>query len=692
MLVPIEWLKEYVSIKVPVPALAERLTLAGLEVEAIHAGEDGPILDLYVTPNRGDCLSIVGVAREVAVLTGSELRLSAVTPPSLGSDAPTLRVDLDEPRLCPRYVARLIRGVTPGPSPEWMQRRLIAAGLRPISNLVDVTNYVMLELGHPLHVFDAQLLREGRIVVRRARPDEKILTIDGTEVDLTPETLVIADAERPVAIAGVMGGAETAVSEATRDVLLEAAAFDPVAIRRTAKLTGILTESSRRFERVVDPNGVERASARAAQLLAKLAGGMVSETVVDCYPHPVPPAAVRFRPDRCRALLGAEISDASQERYLVRLGLAVERLDASEWQVSVPTFRPDLSIEADLIEEVGRLHGYMHLPDTLPQGAAGPGRISELGRLASRARQQLMGDGLHEGASHTLLSGEWLEKTRLTRSPIWLSDTGVPITLRNPISEEFATLRPSLLPGLLQAALYNCRRGTEDVWLFESGWAHALGGEHGAPDDRFLVSGLMLGSRWSETWNPPADTVADFFACKGVLEQLAGVLGLPALTFERASIPAFHPGRAARALACGRPVAVLGELHPEVAAAIDLPRGVYLFELDGQACLELAIEEHRYRPPSRFPAVERALAVVASRGVPAAALEEALRECLGDWARRVRLFDAYSGKGIPEGYISLAYQLEIGAEDRTLTEAEADERLEAVRNVLRERFRATFRG
>src|SRR6266571_4063795 len=390
MLVPIRWFREYVAFDLDVPQLAERLTMAGLEVEEIHETEGDTVLDIYVTPNRGDCLSLVGVAREVAAITGGAWRGPKIELRADGPPEPDLSVTIEAPDLCPRYAARVIRGVKVGESPEWLQARLRAAGLRPISNVVDVTNFVTLELGQPLHAFDLATLREGRIVVRRARAGETITTIDGTEVALEPDMLVIADAERPVAIAGVMGGLETEVTSDTTNLLLESAHFSPASVRRTAKRIPLSTPASYRFERSVDPEGVVRAADRAAQLIAELSEGRVSRTLVDAYPRRIEPAVVGFRPARCDALLGCSMAREEMVEYLQRLGLAVERASEEWWKVTVPTFRADLTLEADLVEEIARLYGYQELPETLPEGAVGVGAISPLGRLAARLREQLL--------------------------------------------------------------------------------------------------------------------------------------------------------------------------------------------------------------------------------------------------------------------------------------------------------------
>lgn len=692
MLLPISWLREYVLIDLPVSALAERLTMAGLEVEEIREEGDESILDLKITPNRGDWLSVLGVAREVAAITGRPRRLPEIGLRATGPPSPGMTVTIEAPDLCSRYVARRIRGVRIGPSPAWAQERLRLAGLRPINNVVDATNYVMLEMGQPLHAFDYATLRQGRIVVRTARPGERIVTIDGTSVPLDPEMLVIADAERPVAIAGVMGGQETEVSDSTTDLLLESAHFNPVSIRRTSKRIPLSTGASYRFERHVDPEGVLRAADRAAALIVEWSGGEVSETVVDCRPVTARPVCVRLRPDRCRAMLGIEIGDDEMRRHLEALELEVEP-SPDGWQVTVPSFRPDLTLEADLVEEVGRLAGYERLSETLPEGPTQLGRFSPLGRLARRLREQLVAQGLFEAVCHTLVSRTFLERARLLRSPAWPSgETEGPVALRNPISDEFNALRPSLLPGLLQAAIHNLRRDQEHIFLFEIGWAHARP-DHPEGRDRLLVAGLMLGSRFSGVWNADlSQTAADFYTCKGVVEALAADLALADLRFTRAAHPAFHPGRAADVAANGRLIGTLGELHPEVAQALELPRGVQIFELDAQALLPFAARLPQYRPPSRFPAVRRDLAVVVRRDTEAEAIRAAIAAVDPVLVQEVRLFDVYSGRPLPEDRISLAFSLQLAAKDRTLTDAEADAVLALARSELARRFDAEFRG
>lgn len=692
MLIPVEWLKDFVEILEAPEAVADRLTLTGNEIEEFRTSEIGLVYELKLTPNRADMLSIAGAAREVAALYERPFQAPGGKVAGTGAPEAGVRVDVEAPDLCPRYVARIIRGVKIGPSPDWLRQRLEAVGLRSISNVVDVTNYVMFELGQPLHAFDLDLLEESRIVVRCARGGERITSIDGTELALQPEMLVIADGARPVAVAGVMGGRDTEVTDTTVNILLESAYFNPVSVRRTSKRTGLASPSSYRFERGVDPNAVRQAGDRAAQLIVELAGGTLSETVIDVYPQPIAPAHIPFRPERCRGLLGIDVSDAEAERFLTRLGMQVERESPERWQVTAPTYRPDLAIEEDVIEEVGRMYGYDRLPETLPTGSSGAGRRSAPENLVRASRELLLAQGLNEAVTSTLISRSYLGAARLETSPVWPGTPDArPVKLRNALSEEWDTLRPSLLPCLLLAAQYNLRHGNRDIYLFEAGYVHSRQGE-ALPENRQVVSGLLLGSRWSDTWNADKALAADFFTAKGTVEALTRGLGLEALTTEPAQHPAFHPGRTAWLSVGGERLGIVGELHPELAAALDLPRGVYLFELDAEVLLRGSAEVRRYEAPSRFPRALRDLAVVVSTTVPSGDIERILRECVGEFGRSVRLFDVYAGKSLPEDKVSLAYALELGAPDRTLTDAEVDARLDEARKRLQSELGAEFRG
>ncbi|HXG24942.1 MAG TPA: phenylalanine--tRNA ligase subunit beta, partial [Chthonomonadales bacterium] len=413
MRLPVEWIKEYVPVEADAEELAHRLTMAGLEVEEIEETEQGVVLNITVTPNRGDCLSVIGVARELAAIYGVAL---PVIPhygaeSTLGDAAQFTSVTIEAPDLCSRYAARIVRNLRVGPSLAWVQNRLIAAGMRPINNVVDVTNYVMLEMGQPLHAFDYDTLLDHRIVVRRARPGEKITTLDGTEHTLTEEMLMICDAERPVAVAGVMGGFETEMSLRTRTMLLESAHFHPVAVRRTARALNLHTEASYRFERIVDPGLVVAAADRACELIAELGIGEVVPGVVDVYPLPEPERTLGIRPARASAMLGFAVSGEQVVESLSRLGFhpSPQRHDVGSspkdyYMFRIPTWRPDIVREIDLIEEVGRVLGYEHIPEHLPVGVTTQGRDSAWGRFAKRVRDILVGAGLQEIVSHSLLA------------------------------------------------------------------------------------------------------------------------------------------------------------------------------------------------------------------------------------------------------------------------------------------------
>lgn len=696
MLIPVNWLKDFVEFEESPEILADKLTVTGNEIEEIRESPSGPVFYLKLTPNRADMLAMQGAAREIAALYDRPFQPVAPKLEATGPAAADVRVEVEAPDLCPRYVARIIRGVKIGPSPDWLRERLEAAGERSISNVVDATNYVMLEMGQPLHAFDLDKLVERRILVRKAQPGEKFIAIGGQEVTLDADQLVIADGGRAVAIAGIKGGQETEVGDETVDILLESAYFDPVSVRRTSKRLGLSTTASYRFERGVDPNNVLHAANRAAALIAKLAGGTVSESVFDVYPQPIPPKQIRFRPERCRALLGVEVSDAEAETFLGRLGIRVLRESADEWLVTAPSNRPDLAIEEDIIEEVGRMYGYDRLPETLPSGVSGAGKLSAQERLVRLVREQLTAQGMFEAIGNTLTSAPFLERLRLPVSPVWPADpNGQALPLRNPLSAEFDTLRPSLLPALLLALEHNLRHGVRDIYLFEAGYVHSRVAD-AAPEDRLLVSGVLLGSRWTGAWNPDKSAAVDFYAAKGIVEALAQSLGIDRLDAERASHPAFHPGRAAWVSAGGKRLGIVGEIHPEVALTLDLPRDVsgriYLFELDGPALLEHLDQVRRYEPASRFPKAQRDLAVVVDRSVESGTIERILREETAPFTRSVRLFDVYQGKPLPEEKVSLAYALELGADDRTLTDDEVDSRIDAARSRLAAEVGAEFRG
>lgn len=640
-------------------------------VEAL--GLDDVIMHLEVYPNRPDCLSVIGVAREVAALTGGELKLPDMTLEELAESASELTsVDIEANDLCARYSARVMRGVSIGPSPAWLQQRLRVAGMRPINNIVDITNFVMWEWGQPLHAFDFNKLAGGRIVVRRAQPGETIVTLDGNERRLSDNMLVIADAERPVAVAGVMGGADSEVTEKTTAILLESATFHPVSVRRTAHAFGMRTEASHRFEKGLDPNTVAAASARAASLMQKLAGAQVYAGAVDVYPEPVEAWTVSCRPTRVRRLLGADIDDAQIERHLVSLGFEVEASETDGekvLEVTVPTYRRDVQREADLIEEVARMYGYDRLPTTVPGGLQEAGHQQRPLPFLDHVRDVLTGVGLHECLTYSFESPDTFDKLRLADD----DPRRRAIELRNPLREDQSLLRTSLVAGLLETAAHNVSRRVTDVHIFEIGAVYVPKELPltGLPEEPRRIGVLMMGAVPERSWGEKRRVVS-FFELKGVVEQLLERCGVAA-RFERSEEPYLHPGRQAQVRAGDTFLGVLGEVHPAVADAFELDgRRIYVAELDADALARLATDAVRFASMPRYPSVQRDMALLVPKAVPAAAVVEAIRSYGGELVESVELFDVYEGPQVEETHRSLAYSIRLRAKERTLTDEQAN--------------------
>jgi phenylalanyl-tRNA synthetase beta chain len=681
-------LKHYVAVAAMAEEVATRLTMGGLEVEGIEESALGPVLDVYVTPNRGDCLSVVGVAREVAALYS--LPLNAPQPPAseLGGETATqTSVTIEDAELCPRYAARLVRGVKVGPSPDWMQARLEAAGMRPINNVVDVTNYVMLELGQPLHAFDFDRLAGRRIVVRRARDGETLRTLDGEERVLTTEMLVIADAEKAVAVAGVMGGAETEVSDATTNLLLESAHFYPLSVRRTSRTLALRTEASYRFERIVDPDGVPRAADRVCELLAAMGQPEAVPGGVDVYPQPAARREVSLRVRRASELLGMEITSDIAVNCLTRLGLAVKpEPDGAALKVSVPAFRPDLTLEEDLIEEVGRIYGYENIPETLPVGDTTTGGDSAEGRFSMRIKRLLAACGLQEVVTHGLTAPSFFD------SP---EDAARRVAIRNALSAEVGGLRSSLIPTLLDVAQHNATRGQHALAIFEVGrvWQNEATDDGRLPVETVNVAGLLVGPMTPPGWQKDVKRIpADFYTARGVVERLFAGLCIGEAAFDRMEASAlFHPGRTATIRLNGNANGVIGEIHPQVAARLGIRERVYVFEIGLEALKKASpADGPAYRPLSRFPAVSRDLAPRVPEGLTYAAVEAAVRAANVTLLEEFRLTDVFRGDPLPESVKSLTLSFTFRASDRTLSDAEIDTAMASIRKELEARCQATF--
>jgi phenylalanyl-tRNA synthetase beta chain len=658
------------------------------------------VLDVDVKPNRGDALSMIGLAREVSAVSGAPVRVPETEPIETGDPiAERLRVEVAEPALCTRFVGRFVSGVTIGPSPDLVQMRLIAAGQRPVNNVVDVSNYVMLELGKPIHTFDAAAVHDGRIVVRLARSGERMETLDHVERELDPETLLIADPVGILGIAGVMGGADSEISATTTDVVIESAIFDPISIRRTAFRYALRSEASLRFEKGQEHRLARSGADRTARLTSEWAGGAVARGVVDTNPTEPPPARVAFRPGRVNRLLGTQVPADEQRELLARVGVVTEPappgtqvpvageprpLDVDPGGTEaivavVPSWRRDLVIEADVAEEVARVRGYELIPEILPDTPMPAYRHAPL-RVRDKVREELVGAGLTETVTHALVSPAMVERFGPPDDdPIEGEGVagGRPVVVTNPLSSQHSVMRQSLVGSLLEVVATNLRQGREDVAIFE------IGKGYGATDEStthewWRLGFALTGPAEIPSWNRPARPY-DLDDAKGLVELLAHGLGRPAPRYEPLGAdPVLHPGRAARVVGDdvrGR----MGELHPSLIDTLEL-------RADRVIVGELAIaglsggtpSVPRGATPPRHPAVERDIAVIVAESRAAAEVEAAVRQHAGPLLVRVRLFDIYRGRPLGDDQKSLAYRLEFQAPDRTLTESEVDAAIAAI--------------
>jgi phenylalanyl-tRNA synthetase beta chain len=652
------------------------------------------VLDIDVLPNMARCLSMIGMAREAAVLTGKSLRLPPTTMPIGGEPIEgKVQVRIEDSKLSARYAAALIKGVKVGPAPGWMQRRLTYAGMRPINNIVDITNYVMLEWGQPLHAFDYDKLTQragGRtptITVRPARSGEKLRTLDGQLRELTPDNLMIADEAGPIAIAGVMGGADTEVSDATTNILLESANFDFVSIRRTMKGFNLPSEASVRFSRGIHPETVRPAAERAAALMHNHAGGTVCRGLVDCYPAPLQPQVIELESRHVTRILGIEFPPEEMTRILQALEFKVEKLGPDRFRVTVPPHRLDIQAgSADLIEELARIYGYDRLPATLLQEPL----PEQLGNrpliLEEQVRDLLVNVGLQEVITYSLT-----EPSR--ESPLQPSE-GDYVRLLNPISSERVVMRRTLLAGMLDIAAANLRH-TEDIRLFEIGAVYLPRPGQNLPDETRRLAIVMIGRRSPEFWNEggqPGQPL-DFFDLKGVIESLAADLHLPEVSYRPSATEYLHPGRGAELWLAGQSVGSFGQMHPKKAEFYSLgDRAVFVTEFDLEAVLAKVPERYLFTPVPRFPAALRDIAVVVPQAIPAEQVVAEIRAAGGDLLKRVQLFDLFQGESIPAGTKSLAYHLTYLAEDRTLNDKEVDKVHKKIEDRLQHVLKAQIRG
>lgn len=645
------------------------------------------VLELSLTPNRSDALSMLGVAYEVAAILGRDVKLPkpAITE-TKEKASDYIKITIDAKEDCPYYAARIVKGVKIGPSPLWMQLRLMAAGIRPINNVVDITNYILIEYGQPLHAFDYDRLGSKEIFVRRAKQAEKFVTLDDQERTLKEDQLVITNGTEPVALAGVMGGANSEVHDGTVNVLIEAAVFNGFTIRRASKDHGLRSEASNRFEKGVDPLRTKEAGDRAAALMAELAGGEVLEGVVVADYLDSKEVKVSVSTDRINQVLGTSITTDEVAQIFSRLQFDFTEQNG-EFTVTAPSRRRDIAIPEDLIEEVARLYGYDFIPTTLPIGDATPGKLTDYQQKRRKVRRFLEGTGLTEAVTYSLTSSE--------RADMYKDDTtkATPIRLSMPMSEERSTLRLSLVPHLLEAVAHNNARQLDNVALYEIGKVYLIPEkiDDEQPNERENLAGAITGLWYSHSWQGEKKAV-DFFVAKGVLEGLFAILGLESrITFEQSKKDGLHPGRTAIIELDDEYIGFVGQVHPEHQKTLDL-NPTFVFELNLDKLLRAEVEPVKYEAIPRFPSITRDIALVVDENVVAGNVQAVIKEAGGMLLKEVSIFDLYQGEHLEKGKKSLAFSLRYFDPERTLTDEEVSKAHENVLKDVEEKLGATLRG
>lgn len=625
-------------------------------------------IEIGLTPNRPDCLSVVGVAREVAALCGQKLKLPT---PKINAVADAIEqhatVVIENSEGCPRYAARMIKDIKIGPSPEWMVRRLEAVGMRSINNVVDVTNYVMMELGHPLHAFDFRFLHDGKIVVKSAQQGEKFTTLDDQKHSLTAEDLMICDGKRPVAMAGVMGGLDSEVQDDTETILLESAYFKPTMIRRTSKRHGLHTESSHRFERGADIDMIPVALDRAASLIAELSGGSVLSGIIDSYPRQLEPTILEINANNAVNLLDIPVDCDSIQVLLESIGLKTKSGSCPDClQVNVPSFRPDIEREVDLIEEIVRLYGYDRIPVTMPAGTA-DAKLPPVRQLLQKSlRQTMVAAGFSEAMNYSFVAVDSLEKIGISAD----DERSTQVKILNPLSEDQAVMRTTLVSSLLETVSRNLNYRSSDLRLFELRPIFLTQAESSQCTEKLSLTAVMSGQREPEGWSQSSAPV-DFYDLKGVVEEILANVNIDNASFDsNFSQPYLHPGKSCQLMDGKQLLGFLGEVHPEVLARFDIDQPVYLFELDIESIIASVGEHAQFRALSRFPDVIRDSALLLDEEITADQVMDIVNRSKVRFIEDATIFDLYTGKGVSAGKKSLAIRVRYRDLEKTLTEAE----------------------
>jgi phenylalanyl-tRNA synthetase beta chain len=638
------------------------------------------ILDVETTANRPDLLSIIGIAREISAITNKPIKLPALDYKEAGAPiASKAAVEIADADLCPRYCASLVSGIKVAPSPAWMQQRLTACGQRPINNVVDITNYVMLEFGQPLHSFDFDKLAQSKIIVRRAKGGDAMATLDDVKRELTGDTLMINDGAGPVAVAGVMGGANSEVSEATTNVLLESANFNPAGIRRTSTRFKLRSEASNRFEKGLSPELPLHALRRATQLLAQLGGGDVAQGIIDVYPGKQPDRRIDLKLSKVERVLGVKIPIADITRVLTALGFACDQAKPDELSVTVPYWRTDVKLAEDVIEEIARIIGYDNLPTTLPSGALPHHRPEPMRSLKQNTADILVGCGMQEIVTYSLVSLDALKR---------FDRDAAPLKVANPISPEQEYMRTSLRPGMLSTLASNLKHEENGIRLFETGRVY-IPQPSGLPHELETLCGIMCGPRAERSWHEQSKAM-DFFDAKGVIETLLERLGIDA-EYTASTDKTLVPTRQAAITVDKQSIGILGEVHPRLAEQYDIAaQTICLFEIDMEKLLAATSSDKKFRPLPKFPAVLRDIAIILDVETPSQKVIDIIGK--SPLAARVTLFDVFTGKQVPQGKKSLALSISYQSPDRTLTDEEVDKAQGKILERLTKELGATLRG
>ena len=694
------WLKEYIDLNFSPVELSNKLTLSGLEVEnLIEKDETDALLEINITPNRPDCLSFIGIAREISALTCCPVKYPESNVKEDGKDIGNVAsVIKQDEHLCPRYSARIILDVKVGPSPQWLVKKLNSIGTRSINNIVDITNFVLLELGHPLHAFDYDLLKGNKVVVRRGINGEHLVAIDNTTCDIKDTMLVIADADRPVAIAGVIGGKMTEVSEKTTNILLESAYFDPAQIRRTSKKLGLQTESSYRFERGADPENVLKASNRATELILKLAGGKASKGIIDIYPKRISSPEITLQLESVNKILGTKLSENKVKDFMEKLGFSILKKRSGQFRIKIPSYRRDITRQIDVTEEIVRLHGYNNIKAERPEYRVGNLNLNKHYEFVKEAKNYFKGKGFCEAINYSFISDD-MQKLFQNNNRDSNSDN---VSIQNPISNDWRIMRRSLVPGLLISLQKNINRGIEDIQLFELGRQYNPGintdtvlSEKVKSNDKLCLSkevnflaGVVTSKLERKLWKEKKIS-RDIYYLKGIIEMFLENMRLKEYSFKKSCFNTFH--NLIQLYSNDNKIGIVGELSSSVTDKLDINDRLLVFEINLDSLYENREESTSFQSISKYPNVLRDIAILADRKIQSKEIEDFIKQKGTSMLKELILFDCYEGKSIPPGKKSLAYSLVFGNDERTLKDVEVDAIHDNLVKGLADKFGAYLR-